>query len=421
MLVVVWSGVATADVDVPVLPASSGFVDVSDGDEMFREEWIVGSGTESAPQVYIPLKSEQPKQITFTSDRGKVTFDTQPGQVYAFIVERDGAQTFTRIDRGSTDRPTLKQGLVATRSSATTAPVAIPFSIDESNGIRIKGSINGSPPLDLAFDTGAKRVYVVKERLAGKVALTFGGSIADVGSDGVSKAAVSTGNRLVIGDLAWKDVDLVESPIGTTDGIIGWSVFENKLIEIDYDRKVMMIHDSFATVPAGYVKLPLRTYSGSPFVEATVTVQNRDITDWFLFDSGFNKQLYVSNRLAVKHGLGGEGKGGNMASSAQKPIAVQRLAVSNLRIGEFDVANIDASINVGGPEEVPHNDILGNELLSRFNVVLDIQHGALYLRQRALTTASKGCTRCSISGAAPDSATLGLVLLVVAVLVRRRT
>jgi Aspartyl protease len=418
--VVASSRIAAAE-ELPVLPASSVFVDVADGDEVFREEWIVGSGTEAAPQVYIPIRSDQPKPITFTADRGKVTFDTLPGQAYTFIVERDGARIFTRIDRSSRERPTLKHGLVATRSSAATAPVAIPFSIDESHGIRIRGSINGSPLLELAFDTGAKRVYVVKERLAGKAALTFGARISDVGSDGISQAAVSTGNTLVIGDLAWEGVDLVESPIGDTDGIIGWSVFENKLVEIDYDRKVMVIHDSLATVPAGYTKLPLRTYSGSPFVEATATIQGREITDWFLFDSGFNKSLYVSNRLAARHGLAGDGKGGTMASSAQKPIVVQHLVVSNLRIGTFDVANINASVNVGGPEEVPHNDILGNELLSQFNVVLDIQHEALYLRRRAPATRSRGCGRCATSGAAPGDTTLVLVVLVAAMVVRRRT
>jgi MYXO-CTERM domain-containing protein len=411
--------VAVADPDIRTVPASSRFVDVTDGDELFREEWIVGSGTVADPQVYVPVRSEEPKSVSFTTDRGSIAFDTLPGAAYTFAIDRGDERVYTRIDRATGGRPTLKHGLVATRSAST--PTTIPFSMDEDHGIRIQGSINGSSLLDLAFDTGAKRVYVVRERLDAKVKLAFTGNVADVGSDGISQAAVSSGNRLAIGDLSWTDVDLVASPIGKADGIVGWSVFENKLIEIDYDRMVMVIHDTVASVPPGYAKQELRTYSGSPFVEATITAEGQVFTDWFLFDSGFNERLYVSNRLATQHGLAGRGGGDTMVSSAQKPVAVKKLAVSKVQIGRWSVDNVSASVNVGGPEEVPHNDILGNALLSQFNVVLDIQHGAIYLRARTPTIKARTSKGCGCTSA-PDPSGLAVLALLAAcrILNRRR-
>lgn len=412
------AGSARAAEDLQTVAATSVFVDIEDGEKIFREEWIVGDGTEQAPDTYIPVKSDKPKVITFVTDKGKLSFDTQPDGIYNFVIERGGQRVYTRIDRSNAAPPTLQQGLQASRENTGTAPVELPFTLDQNNGIRMRGTINGSAPLDFAFDTGAKRNYVVKARLANKAPLKFESSVYDVGSDGVSKAEVSSHNRLTIGDLKWENVALVTSSIGNVDAIIGWSAFEGKLIDINYDRNVMTIHESPTTIANGYTKLPLRTYSGSPFVQATVTIGDTSFTDWFLFDSGFNAAMYISNRLAVAHALAGSSSTGKtFSSSANKPIAVQDVAVSRLTIGDMAVNNVAASINVGGPEDVPHNDILGNALLKDFNVVLDIEHDAIYLQRRAVPSASSRRQPWLLYGAGAIGA---LLLTVVGLLVVRR-
>lgn len=379
---------------IPVVKASSVFVSVKDGDTIFNEEWIVGEGTSAKPEVYVPIKSEGNKKITFITDIDSITFDTKPNGKYLFIIEYKSAKVFTQIDRSESLTPTLRKGITFSRSCKNCAdkPNTIPFTIDgKNNGILIQGKINNSETLNLVFDTGAKFVYASKSAIGKKINLTLNGTINDVGGDGVTKLETSSGNRLTIGDMAWKNLDIITFESGDAVGIIGWNVFESKPIEIDYDKKLITIHDAPATISKDYTKHKMEIFNGSPFIEATLIVGDKQVTDWFLFDSGFNGSLILSNHLAVKNGLIGTmrivGKGITIGSGGGEK-KIQSVLVPKMLIGNYEVKDIRAAMNADQPDDVPHDDILGNELLKRFNVVLDFRNKNIYLKPNSLFKAT---------------------------------
>lgn len=381
-----------AQENFPIIKANSPFVNVKDGDVLFNEEWIIGEGTPTKPEVYIPLKSNENKQITFATDIDSITFDTKSNGKYSFIIEFKNEKVFTEINRSEKLTPTLRKGITFSKNCQNCAdkPNIIPFTINPNdNGIRIQGKINDSEILDLVFDTGAKFVYVSNSKPDKKIKVSIDGKIQDVGSDGISIEDKSAGNRLNIANLNWKNLEMVSTDLGEPDGIIGWNVFENNPIEINYDTKIMTIHDSTATISKDFSKHKMEIFNGSPFIEATLIIGDKQVTDWFLFDSGFNRSLYLSNRLAAKNQIIGTmrriGKG-TFSSSAGNKIAIENVVLPKIRIGNYEIEQIPTSMNVTASEEIPHNDILGNELLKGFNVVLDFKNKNIYLKPNNLSS-----------------------------------
>ena len=68
---IIFTFVATnfAQQNLPIVKANSALVNVKDGDVLFNEEWIVGEGAASKPEVYVPIKSNEHKQITFINSK----------------------------------------------------------------------------------------------------------------------------------------------------------------------------------------------------------------------------------------------------------------------------------------------------------------------------------------------------------------
>jgi predicted aspartyl protease len=379
-----------AQQNLRIVNATSAFVNVKDGDILFNEEWVIGEGTLEKPEVYVPIKSNKSRQITFITDIDSITFDTKPNGKYSFIIEYKNQRIFTEINRSEKLTPTLRKGITFSRNCQNCAdkPNVIPFTINQKdNGIRIQGKINDSETLDLVFDTGAKFVYTSKSAIGKKINLTLDGTINDVGGDGITKLETSSGNRLSIGEMSWKNLDIVAFEFGDATGIIGWNVFENNPIEIDYDKKIMTIHDSPATIPKDYTKHKMEIFNGSPFIEATLIIGDKKVTDWFLFDSGFNGSLIISNHMAVKNSLIGTmrivGKGSTFGSGGGEK-KIQNVLVPRMQIGNYEFQDIRAAMNAGQPDDVPHDDILGNELLKGFNVVLDFKNKNIYLKPNSL-------------------------------------
>ncbi len=379
-----------AQQNLRIVKANSAFVNVKDGDVLFNEEWIVGEGTANNPEIYVPLKSNGNKQVTFITDIDSITFETKPNDKYSFIIEYKNQKVFTEINRSEKLTPTLRKGIAFARNCQNCAdkPNLIPFTINQkNNGIRINGKINDSEMLNLVFDTGAKFVYVTQSETNKKVKLLLNGTINDVGGDGITKLQTSSGNRLFIGEMSWKKLDVVAFDFGDADAIIGWNVFENSPIEIDYDRKIMTIHDSPQTISKDYTKHKMEIFNGSPFIEATLIVGDQQVTDWFLYDSGFNGSLHLSNRLYVKNSLNGKMKkigNAKMIGSGGGEKGIDVFLLPKIRIGNYEIENIKTDSNVAQPDDVPHDDILGNELLKGFNVVLDFKNKIIYLKPNSL-------------------------------------
>tara|TARA_R110001583_G_scaffold173538_2_gene327594 strand:+ start:528 stop:1508 length:981 start_codon:yes stop_codon:yes gene_type:complete len=263
------------------------------------------------------------------------------------------------------------------------------FRFGNDYGIHLKAKINKSDTLDFLFDTGANAIVITSNLIGEKVNLKLDGKIENNGSDGTQIIETSSSNKLEINNLNWDDIKLLsidyEEP--DFDGVLGWIAFENKIIEIDYDKSRLIIHKSKATIPKGYSKIKTKMIDGVPYIKGTIRTENKISSGWFEYDSGYNGSFILSQKFASENDLNRIMKKiGTSVSSGSSGIESKSndYILPELQFGKYKLLNVPLSISETDPEGIENNDILGNNLLKRFNAIIDLQDFEIYLKPNSL-------------------------------------
>jgi len=324
--------------------------------------------------------------VTFISDVDSLAFEVEPGKTYDFTILLNGQRACrTRI---STEAES------ASRSQAEPGPVTIPFTLKRGK-LHVEGRINDSSTLDLLFDTGCDTTVLYPSGVKKGAKLAFDGATVNVGTGGSVTRSTSSGNRLSVGALRWnhEKVLFIEKQADAADGIVGYNVFEDKIIELDYDRNVMVIHDSLPPYASSYARLPVSYISGLAAVEGALISGAARSAGPMVIDTGGAGTLIVNQRLAESNGLsqtirtlgshtlGGVGNG---------TVRVRAILAPGFQLAGYTLQDVpayvtpasqDASSDSAAPPAAGGTLFLG--VLSRFNTLLDYQHDAAYFRPNA--------------------------------------
>ena len=168
-------------------------------------------------------------------------------------------------------------------------------------------------------------------------------------------------------------------------GILGYELFSRFVVKIDYTRNMITLYDpNRFKAPKSFERLDMVVENYKPFIHATVTDQKGQKHKLkLLVDTGASHALLLhTGRSEVpfpdKTIMGSLGRGllGNINGHTG-------------RVPEFDFAGYTFhDVLSSFPEEKSYelnsqekerDGTLGGELLSRFTVIIDYQHSALYL------------------------------------------
>ncbi len=256
---------------------------------------------------------------------------------------------------------------------------SIPFIINEQNTIIIEAIFNEKDTLHLNFDTGTTELVLTNDALKNKLK-----SIPKL---------YNTYYNLKLGNATYKTkvYDAALSGHGT-DGRFGWDLFKDKVVEINYDKKLLIIH---ATLPNSieknrkFTKLAIEFYKDLFLIQSMIKQNGISIKDFFLFDTGYQRTVMLDNDL-LKHSkfpiekmkfvnkVIMKGAQGN-----EIPVITSILKV--LKIGKHTLKNIPIQqITTNKPLKNKSIHILGNEVLKRFTVFLDFQNNFAYLKPNHL-------------------------------------
>jgi hypothetical protein len=266
-----------------------------------------------------------------------------------------------------------------------TGPDTIPISIRHGK-LHLEGRINDSRMLDFIFDTGAEICALYPSALPKGTKLRFDGTTTNSGTGGTTLRQTSSDNRLEIAGLRWdhEPVMYVEKQADRADGIVGYQVFDGKVVEIDFDRMVMMIHDTVPAHAAGFAKTPM-PFSGSlPAVESILVNGEKRASGLFVLDTGGTGAMVVNQAFAASHGLHGTMKYLRASTSrgvGSAGIRNHLLLLPQLTIADFALPNVPINVELpSGGNEAPPGGVLCMEVLQRFNMILDFQRNEAYFR-----------------------------------------
>lgn len=281
----------------------------------------------------------------------------------------------------------LAVGLGQQPTPASSTPVSIPFEM-VTRHIVVKVSVDKSRPLSFVFDTGADAGIIDIDR-AGQLGLELQGRIR-VGGAG---AQTQTGAR--VHDAHWSLVGLenfsqpirLAIPLGHIaarfghdfDGIIGSEFIKQFVVEVDYEKRLLKLHDKnkFQYTGPGE-SIPIQFQHGHPILEAEVTpVGSKPVRAKFVLDLGSGGALALHSPFVNEHRLiegnsktvraiGVGGAGGQSFGRLGR--------VSELKIGSFRIANPTSLFSQDKAGAFANPNLAGNigqRIAGKFKLFLD--------------------------------------------------
>lgn len=322
---------------------------------------------EAKPDVYVTSKLAAATAIMLKTDRDSISFRMKPGEQKDFIVLLNGKDSCLTSFQSPVNKDLSKMKL-AVRDT-------IPFVMNSQNTIYVKAILNATDTLSLNFDSGTTELVLTSETLKNKIR-------SDVK---LYKApqSLKIGSR----DYTVKAYD-AEKTGHDTDGRFGWNLFDGMVVELDYDRRVMIVHSEMPKnikKDRGYAKLGIRYFKQLFFVEASLAQSGRKNTDLFLFDSGYQRTAMLDNDLLKQNNFPTEKmeviKKVIMYGAQGNEVPVITSNLEGLKLGKFTLPNVPAQLlTTNKPLRDTNIHLLGNEVLKRFNTVLDFQENVVYLK-----------------------------------------
>jgi len=305
-------------------------------------------------------------------------------RVLAFVVlALIGPNVYAQSAQGER-RMMMPPEKIALRFPAGKNVVEVPFEVDRDLML-IRLSLNDSRPLRFVLDTGSQGTILNNPSVADSLHLNFVGTVQvrGTGSGPMGSASIAEGVSFDIAGIALKGARLAVqplragSPFSEYDGVIGRSVFDNLVAEVDWEKQLIRFYDPARYVYTGTGAILPLTFDegGRPYTTARVVVAGGEaVPVKVVVDTGASHALALDigshpglrlpeGATPAVLGIGGNGE-----------VRGHRGRVKSFQLGGYTLKDVptsfpDASAGTAGIGGRQGN--LGDAALRRFKIIYD--------------------------------------------------
>lgn len=265
-------------------------------------------------------------------------------------------------------------------------PVHLPFRLTEANNLSMPVMVNGKETLHLMFHTAVDSISLTS-KAAGQIESVKIDDAVDVQSwGGVEKAGISRGNRVQMGSLVWENqtffIDELSGP--ETDGKFGQTLFDGKIIEVNFDRSELVIHPSLPSfvseVGSIYRRLDYTSDGGSMFLSGELTVGDSKIPNSFMLHTGFSGTALLDDPFVSRHNLSSKWETlseRSLQDAFGNVVKTKKVKVAAIEFAGIPFENVPIEVFEGSIGRQT-SSVLGGELIKRLNLVIDTPNHHLY-------------------------------------------
>ena len=288
--------------------------------------------------------------------------------------------------------PPSDQGAV--RYLKTPGLARLPFEY-QARHVWLRASVNGGPPADFIFDTGAS-LTVLDSAYAAKIGLQTEGLQQGQGAGATGSAsfavlssltvAATDGDGIEVKDarVAVLNVNAILAPYFWRDcaGVIGFDFINRFVDELDFDARRLTLHDPKTFQHAGPgTAIPMTLAGHTPVVTMTL---DGGITGDFRVDVGSGSSVDLHTPFVKRHdlmtkaGKGVEVMGGGFGGT----FTTRMVRMKKIEIGPYSWADPVVSLSqatVGAFTSEDYAGNIGNRILERFKVTLDYERRQMWL------------------------------------------
>lgn len=278
----------------------------------------------------------------------------------------------------------------------------IPFDLDDDGMVFLKVNINNSnsKPVNFVFDTGATS-DVLDTSTAKDLGLTPNYHQDIAGAGGTKRYDIILSQKLILNNLVEIDntnlvladlTKLNERSERAFNGIIGYSLLKKYVTEINYETQNIKLFKNLNEVNTeGYTKIPFKFNKGIPIPQFDITITlktGESFKGTILFDSGAGLTLLINTPFNEKNELHKkvdkslvETSENLHSTSRSERIAIKSIAIDDFILDELVISLAYDKEGVSSFEG--YLGILGSEIISRFNLVIDYSSFSLFLKPNA--------------------------------------
>jgi hypothetical protein len=269
--------------------------------------------------------------------------------------------------------------------------IEIPFKLI-GNAIILPVKVDGSREFRIILDTGMFEGLLLYDRnLKDSIALknAIEVLVPGAGSDSGSTAIMADSVSFSVDALEFKDQKIIilqnERMQGmSSEGVTGYSLFGNYIVEVDYDRMIITLHDTETEVDSSWERIPLTFKEHKiPWIEAAVNIDgDEDIEISCYIDLASGDAIELLTKENMKFRLPGKLEDAYLGTGLSGDIYGQKGRIHSLKLGSFRLRDVETCF---APAEVRSKQldadgIIGNNSLRRFNVIFDYERARLYIK-----------------------------------------
>lgn len=350
-----------AQTHLPVIRASNKQSTIYDG--MIKMPWALDPKLKL--DIYYVNVPRRKGKVTLATDQGKVSFTTRFGNDYDLIVLINNKDS-CHVRISAKDDPATKA-----LQPGGTFPDTIHFTLMGSR-LYLPGVINGKEKVNIQFDTGAG-MPCVSSASSNRLNLVFGSKTTLSNSQGVNEARKSINNKLTIGHLNFAGISLVETGNMQPgeDLIIGYNLLRNKIIEIDYDKQLFIVHDKLPAKAKTFVKQPLVNRLS---LKTRIVQNGKKYTFWVGMDTGRDGTMLIGQEFTEQLGVWDNLKELTILNGRK----IIRLDATVAGVTFKDI--VTNAADPTKPAARKTGTYFGNVILNHFNWIIDNLNGYIYLK-----------------------------------------
>ena len=277
--------------------------------------------------------------------------------------------------------------------------VEIPFE-RQGNLIIVKVIFEGLLPLRFILDTGAEHTILTKKEIPSLLGIPYDRTINLMGTDMKTQITAHIIRRMrmqLTNILFTKDIIVLDEDYFQFDkfagldihGVIGAEALRGYVIKFDFVKQLITLYDPSVFKPfdhRNFEELPIEIIRSKPYIKTVAQIQSdTSVSLKLLIDTGAGLSLLLHTYSTPGLSLPQHVIKGNIGTGLGGEIQGYVGRIRSLNLGKTSIINpvsnfqelyeLSDSTYVNG-----RNGLLGSEILSRFNFIIDFAKEKLYLQ-----------------------------------------
>ena len=187
-------------------------------------------------------------------------------------------------------------------------------------------------------------------------------------------------------DFQWDSLYIwVDKQTGAgTEGKIGMDQFDSRWISIDYDRQELSLSDEMPPGLDASKALTLETHRDILFLNAELEIEGERFGNRFMIHSGFNGSIMLDDAFASEHALAEKLEvisTQEMMDAQGNKLSSVKTRGANFLVAGQSIEDVEVNFFTGSIGRMQMS-IIGSEILSSFNPVIDLEDKRIWLRPR---------------------------------------